>query len=636
MLRQGDVPAGSTVQADIPGFQAVIKNRWPDGSAKFAILSGHADLSANTWRTLTLKAGAVPDGQGRIPATAMQASGVAASMQFGAFGTAAWSGSDWATPLQTVASGPEMSVFTYRKPIGSDDHLVAWLEVRAYKSGRFEVLPWIENGYLRKAGPGPKSGVATFTLNGASPAQRFSQTLNLLNHQRAVLASGTTLTHWFGGDPQLTPRPDTAYLMATRLVPNYRGTTPQGSTLYGRLAASYTPLAQAGFPGAMGSAGYDGSIGLLPEWDAAYFTTGGDPRAWRAVMINGYAAGRYGTHYRDETTNRPLSFASYPNLVMGSGSAVNDIGGASTGAFTPAATGAAPPTYASSHHPSMGYLAYLLSGWNYFAEETQLLATANYLKQPDRTRQFSAGVFETITGSNTTRGAAWALRTLAQAATVTPDDDPLRAQFVASVDANVQYYHAKYVAQPNNPLGLVQPYSDYYPGNGVWTSAPWMDDFFTAASGWLKELQVASSANAPKLDAFLAWKYRSVVGRLGGQGGDAIAYPYGTQYTVPYAPSETADWRTGTGPWYASWGDAARAANLATTAAAGAPLVSGYAGDPTSYWGNLMPALAYAVDHNAAGAAEAWARVTAASNFGTLARGFDNAPVWGVKPRVMP
>ena len=242
-------------------------------------------------------------------------------------------------------------------------------------------------------------------------------------------------------------------------------------------------------------------------------------------------------------------------------------------------------------------------------------------------------MFETTTGSNTTRGAAWALRTLAQAATVTPDEDPLRSQFVASVDANINYYHAKYVAQPNNPLGLVQPYSDYAPGNGVWTSAIWMDDFFTAAYGMLKDLQVSGSAAVPKLDAFLAWKYRSIVGRLGGQGTDAIAYPQGAQYTVPYAPSETADWRTGTGPWYGGWGDVARAAGLPTTAAPGAPTASGYPGEPTRYWGNLMPALCYAVDHNAAGAAEAWARLNAASNWGTLVNGFNNFPVWGVKPR---
>ena len=48
-------------------------------------------------------------------------------------------------------------------------------------------------------------------------------------------------------------------------------------------------------PNFMGDTGYDASIGLLPEWDVVYLTSGGDPRALTAVVINGYAAGRYGT-----------------------------------------------------------------------------------------------------------------------------------------------------------------------------------------------------------------------------------------------------------------------------------------------------------------------------------------------------
>jgi len=206
-LQQGQVPSGSSVVADIPNFQFVVKNRWPDGSAKFAVMSGRTDLTASTWKTIGLSVSSTPAGGTAVSTADLAATGVTASIQFGSFGTAAWNAGDWGTPAQTVVSGPEMSAFTYRKPIGSDAHLVAWLEVRAYKGGRVEVMPWIENGYLLVPNPTSKSGTATFTLDGT---QRFSQSLNLLNHQRAVLASGTTLTHWHGGDPQVTPRHNTA------------------------------------------------------------------------------------------------------------------------------------------------------------------------------------------------------------------------------------------------------------------------------------------------------------------------------------------------------------------------------------------------------------------------------------------
>ena len=134
-----------------------------------------------------------------------------------------------------------------------------------------------------------------------------------------MLASGTTLTHWYRGDPQVSARHDTAYLMSTKLVPNYRSITPATSPLFTRLPANYIPLDQAGYPARMGQPAYHPSIGLLPEWDVAYLTTGADPRAWRGLIINAYCAGRYGIHFRDETTQRPLAFSSYPDLVMGAG-----------------------------------------------------------------------------------------------------------------------------------------------------------------------------------------------------------------------------------------------------------------------------------------------------------------------------
>ena len=631
-LRQGEVPSGSSVVADTGSLQFVVKNRWPDGSAKFAIMSGRADLTANTWKSIGLSVASSPAAGTAVSTSDLKTTGVSASVSYGSFGTASWNAGDWDSPTQTVLSGPEMSAYTYRKPIGGDAHLVAWLEVRAYKGGRVEVLPWIENGYLKVAGPTGKSGTASFTLGGT---QRFSQNLSLLNHQRAPLASGTTLTHWYGGiDPQVTPRHNAAYLMATKLVPNYRGNTSASSPLFtnGSLAASYTPLAQANFQTDMGATGYHPAIGLLPEWDVAYLTSGGDPRAYRAVLINGYAAGRYGIHYRDETTNKPLKFSSYPNLVMGDGSAVLFVGGSTTGSYTPAAAGNSPPAYDSPHGPSMGYMAYLLSGWNYYLEETQLLATANYLKNGDDVRLGSKGVFETSAGANATRGVAWALRTLVQAATITPDADALRGEFVNSVSENINYYHGRYVAIPNNPLGMVEPYQ-HYNSTDPWTAASWMDDFITGTFGYLKDLQVYSTAVQGKLDAFLAWKYKAVVGRLGGSGADQFSYRYAGQYTVNVAPTNSSKYESGVGPWYASWGAVARAMGLGTSGNLGEPLDSGYQDIGTAYWGNLMPAISYAVDHGATGAAEAWNRIISASNFPTQINDYNDNPVWGVLPR---
>jgi len=116
----------------------------------------------------------------------------------------------------------------------------------------------------------------------------------------------------------------------------------------------------------------------------------------------------------------------------------------------------------------------------YFLDEMQLLASAMLFKQNDTSRGFEGGVILANVGANTTRGAAWTLRALAAAAVTTPDaDTPLRTALVGNVEANIDFYFQRYVAQANNPLGFVQPYSDSSVGAGMIDSAPWMEDYLT-------------------------------------------------------------------------------------------------------------------------------------------------------------
>ena len=97
--------------------------------------------------------------------------------------------------------------------------------------------------------------------------------------------------------------------------------------------------------------------------------------------------------------------------------------------------------------------------------------------------------------------------------------------------------------------------------------------------------------------------------------------------------TNSANWSTGAGPWYSSWGAVARAMGLATSGNIGEPLESGDPELATGYWSNLMPAISYAVDQGAAGALDAWNRIASASNFPTQIDQYNDNPVWGVKPR---
>jgi hypothetical protein len=639
----GDVPSGSGVVGSIGALQVVPKNRWPDGSLKYAIVSGRVTLAANSPATVTLSLG-TPSSGSPLTTADLRATGITASIAASGFGTVTWSGTDFDAPFLTWISGDQMSSWIYRKPVGSDPHLVGWMEVRLYAGGAVEVLPWVENGYLRVPGPTDKNATYTFSLGGS---QRFSQAFDLLNHERTVLASGSGFTYWLGTNPQVVPRHDVAYLQASTLVPAYTGVTSSGSPLWSRITQAYTPLGQADYPSNMGATGYHPSIGPIPEWDVAYLTSGGDPRAYRGVIVDAMSAGRYGIHFRDETTQRPPRFTSYPDLVLDGSCGVDDQGASSAGDYTPTATGPTPPRWHTSHHPSIGYMAYLITGMFYFMEEIEFSATAGYLKQnsgpPYANRQGSKGLLLTNAGANTTRGAAWSLRTLIQAAVATPDADILHAEYTTSFEENVNYYYGLYIAiSTNDPQGVCAPYLDYTPGVAPYMHSIWMEDFLTFAFGYGQDLMSLSAAGQSKLSAFMAWKYQSVVSRFGGGASTEYCYRDAATYTMAVSPSPTTRW-DGTDPasaWYQNWGQIYTATTgHANDCDTGTDLRGTSGASPTSfdgYWGNLLPALAYAVEHGAAGAVGAYARFTGASNYATGAASLNDTPVWGVRPRGQP
>ena len=637
-FKKGDIPTGSyAVAASLPQSQVRVKNRWPDGSVKFAIVSGRATLTAGTALTVVLSSTTTAPTGTALTTTALRATAVTATVTAGAYGTVDWRDGDWDTPFQSWVAGPEMSSWIYRKPVGTDKHLVVWLEVRLFADGAVEVLPWIENGYLRVTGPTSKSATFTFSLGGS---QRFSAAIDLPSQTRTPLLSGAALSHWLlSTTPQVMARHDTAYLQATRLVPTYSAVVAPTAGRVLALPATFTPLQLGNFDQTMGAAGYQPAIGLLPEWDVLYLTSTASA-TWAGVQRNGYSAGRWESHYRDETTNRPLRFSQYPTLLV-----YNNTGGSTANNYTPTPSGTGAPEWDIPHHPSVGYMAYLVTGRFYFMEEVLFAATRNFLYQPDATRQTTLGIFRTNSGAATFRGTAWSMRTLAQATTVLPDDDPVRPDFITSLEANINFNHTRYVAQANNPFGIVETYGDNSTGtDGRWTTATWQMDFHTAAYGYMLAMDPpVSAAIKTKLAAFFTWTAQSIVGRLGGTGTNEWLYRDAAVYTFTLALNDNPDWATGTGPWPASWGvmynatfDGATDSNPSPGPRVAGDLRGGNFPNSTSYWGNLQPAISYAVEHGITGAAAAYARMTGASNWSQFSTGMNTDPVWSVRPSVFP
>ncbi|KAK6022192.1 hypothetical protein OSTOST_12120, partial [Ostertagia ostertagi] len=640
-FRRGDVPAGSIVTSNLAALQVTPRTTWPDGSLKFAQVAGFADLTANVLSTVRLRASA---NDGRVISALgladLKKTGLTAEVSAGSFGTAAFAGADWDTPHTTWVSGPQMSSWVFRKPVGSDPHLVAWLEVRLYAGGAVEVLPWVENGYLMVAAPVSKAAVFSFKLGGA---QRFSASIDLPHHCRTPLISGTALSYWLGTDPDITPRHDLAYLQATEQVPTYSARVAPSAAVAQGLATTWSPLDKANlnyYADSMRSPGYQSPIGLLPEHDVLYLTCE-SPATYGAVVRNGYASGRYGMHYRDEKTQRPIRFSQYPNLALAQRfSGFYDQGGSTRGQYTPTATGTAPVSWDCAHSPAIGYLAYLVTGRFYFMEAVQFAATFNYLGKGDADplRKGALGLVQSCVGAWQVRAAAWQWRTLTMALNITPDSDAtLKDEFLTSVQANIDHYHSIYVAQPNNPFGWVQ--GESYNSSGPYFDASWMQDFVTAAWGFSLSVGLpVPAAAATKMEAFFRWKARTAVMRLGPASG--FWYINGAPYTMSVSPVQVPDFQTGKGPWHTS-----DAQVYATTYATPQPWMSKVEGQlaaeilpgERAMWGNLMPAISYAVRHGVPGATAAWQRLTQASNFPALRDAFHTAPVWSVAPaRITP
>lgn len=630
-FRQGDVPSGSGVVVGGATAQATVMNLWSDGSVKFAILAGTAALSAGVPGALSVSAGTASTGTA-LTTTDLKATGITASIACGAFGTVSWATTDWDSPLLTFVSGHRMSSWIYRKAVGADAHLVGWLEVRLYAGGAVEVLPWVENGYILTASPTSKSATYVFTMG----TQRSSQAIDLPSRCRTPLVAGAVVSYWLGTDPGLTVQHSASYLMSTSMVPTYRATTSSGATVITSQVSSYTPLQQGNwsFPSDdMTGTGYSAPIGLLPEHDVLYLVCATSAKPWVSMQLNTYGAGRYAIHYRDENTFRPLAFSDWPRLSTNS-SGISQ--------YPAAGSGTSGKGWDIPHHPSQGYAAYLMAARFYFLEQCQFVATRNYLSQTDALRGNADGVFQTTSGANTVRGAAWAIRSLAQAAAITPTSHALAAEFIASLEANVDWYHARYIAQAHNAQGFVQPYLDDSGSadNGT-QERSWMQDFFTAATGYAKALDPDISSGArTKLTAFFSWKAQNIIGRLGADGGTEWPFVDAAVYNIAISPSDSSsvpalDWPTGTGPWYASWRavyNATNTYNSYSPAAVGNALRGGNFPESVSYWGNVQPAIAYAVQHGVSGAQAAYDRMVGASNWSTLTDDMNVTPVWSVAP----
>lgn len=499
-------------------------------------------------------------------------------------------------------------------------HLAVRFALRDYAVGRARVDITIENDWAYE--PGPQNFTYDVRIEVDTVIVFEQKALTHYHHAR------WRKVFWVGGEPQVHIRHDPRYLIDTRALPNYDKTTEIKEATLADLHVRWVPAVSS--PMAIGLAapamtntGGRWDIGLLPGWAALYLLSM-DKRAKDVTIGTSDLAGSWSMHYRDKNTGLPVSLYDYPYMtILGAGGDTRNPATKSWEAF-PAydkKTVFAKYGHDVSHQPNFAYLPYLVTGDYYHLEELQFWAMYDAFASNPGYRENRKGLLK----PEQVRGQAWGLRTIAEAAYITPDCHPLKTVFVGIVDSNLDWYNAEYTNNPaaNKHGFLSHGYAlAYNGGRGI---GPWQDDYFTQAVGHAAEL------GFEKAVPLLKWKAQFPIQRMTA---DGICYVHGAMYTMNV--------RDAAGVFYASMKEAFDAsiaeplrkpkcgsAEMAAALKLAPGEMTGYSSSTHGYPSNMQPALAYAADYAGEEGKKAWARFMSRS----VKPDYGTSPQFAIVPR---
>lgn len=486
-----DITSTSSVQVDV-------KNRWADGSVKFAIISGRDTGS------IVLKAGSQGGG---TPVSIADVLGTSfdATVNLDVGGTV-YSASARTLLQGTVQKwleGPLVTEWVVRDAAKNNGtphpHLAVQFCIRAFKSltgiDKIKVDAIIENGVNLTAGCNATLMTATVVVPGQT-TYSWAGTQGVRTRWHRVM--------WWGGAPTSYARLDVDYLQGSKLVPKFMKTwkgvaiTPT-DTFLDAVAKTSTPMTlhpdgpvAAWQPPSSHQESGQRQIGCFPAWDSVYLINT-DKRAYDYMLSANDTFGGAMNHYRGASGD-PATSQEYPDQYDYPAS------GTPNGAIM---------GFEDSHAPVVGYTAYLASGDFFYLEECQFYAAwASLRQQPDH-RDHGDGISITYYGAtydgNTflgnqirpqqARGQAWLLRNFGQAASASPDGSSIKTKLSTILGKNLTRHRYLWHMEASNPPSVSDIWYNElgacagYDGNDNTNGFPfWMDNFVTWVYGHLYEL----------------------------------------------------------------------------------------------------------------------------------------------------
>jgi hypothetical protein len=361
------------------------------------------------------------------------------------------------------------------------------------------------------------------------------------------MASRWTKTFWLGGEPSaIQIDHNLKYLAATKMVPNYDTTIAVSEN---SLAANYRAwqsaakdLTQPGnWQKAMGTGGGRPDIGPYPTWTILWLYTG-DARMREMAFGNADLCASWPIHYREGDHRRAffgrvVSVADRPSLFLLNirsndtkpPDRVRIVGDPDSWKWNPDI----------SHQPDCVTPQYLLTGDFWYLEESWFWASWSAAYSNGAATGTNCGRGPTgkeggIPGVRclSMRGQAWAFRNRAQVAAVSPDGTPektyfekLTRDFIAISEGERGITKTAFENTPEwrwgrNVTGLpATPLHFWEPGNGAFVQEPLVAAAATAAiSTWEQNFLVYALGRAKELgyptEALLSWLSVNIIGQL--------------------------------------------------------------------------------------------------------------------------
>jgi hypothetical protein len=431
--------------------QTDVKNRWPDGSIRFAVVT-----------VLVPATGAYPLSATSAAGGSLTPAPVDASVSL-TIGAAAYTATlPAAASADLWLSGPlvreDRQVVA---PVSGDGTAHPFLRVnfdrRRFTDGQARVDVSVEN-LLDRSGATTVTYDAVIVVNGQAVFTKAAVQHYYLTRWRKIFQVGPT------SPAEVTP--DLAPYYDTRALPPYLPlVTNQVSAPTG---SSFDILQPGALIANMPGHGGRPELAPYPDWTARYLVHR-DATQRDFVLANGDLSGSWPIHVREAEdgaasgvgAERYVSLDQRPSIWFdgrAQGTGVDYVHGTPLpireyGSTTPG-PGQSPLIPDNAHQPSLAYVPYLLTGDRYYAEEMAFWANYSMLRtyNADGVRS-SQGILQ----SNEVRGFGWALRNMVDAAAYYPDTSPMKAYLSQKVTNNLRWLDAYANSQdPNtNPFTVL-------------------------------------------------------------------------------------------------------------------------------------------------------------------------------------